>query len=403
MQPITTKQWAISILAILTAVCALMGTDMYIPAMPSMARHFNSTPDQIQMTITIYLFGVGFGALFYGPLSDKIGRKPAMLAGIASGFLGCLIIIFSKNLETIIMGRLIQGLGASAGICIATSIIMDTIIDRKQIAFISSYLAIFMGISPLIAPPIGGYLTAIFNWRACFVMLAIYFGVLVLVYIFLFSETLEQAKKNKYALKPKIIIKNYAILLTNKSFIIMCVCAGIPLAWVMSYANIAPFLFINTLHVSPITFGWITLIIGLGNITGKFSNAFVIKKITLTKTIMLGMSIGLTSGVWLLLINAIHLESIYSIIIALLFIQLGVGLIISNVPAIALPPFKHISGSAAAIYRSLQQTIAFIVSAILTATPWHGTWVLGASFGILAMLGIILLILNSSDNLAKSN
>jgi MFS transporter, DHA1 family, multidrug resistance protein len=392
MQPITLKQWAIAILAILTAVCALMGTDLYIPAMPDMAKSLHVMPSDIQMTITVYLLGIGFGALFYGPLSDKIGRKPAMLSGMLTGLIGCLLIIYARNINLIIIGRLIQGLGASAGICIATSIIMDTISDKKQIAFISSYLALFMGLSPLLAPPIGGYLTHLFNWRACFIALAIYFVILTLIYIFFFNET--NTNKNKHALKPKVILSNYFTLIKNRKFIIMCICAGIPLAWVISYANIAPFLFINKFHISTVAFGWITLIIGVGNLIGKYSNALVIKRLSLIKTIQIGMLLGLIGGVWLLFFKLIGIANIYTVIIGVIIAQLAVGLVISNTPAIALPPFRHIGGSASALYRSSQQFMAFIISAILTALPWHNTWVLGASFCILAIIGVILLIFN---------
>lgn len=392
MQPISPKQWGLSILAILTAVCALMGTDLYIPAMPDMANFLHVMPSDIQMTITIYLLGVGFGALFYGPLSDKIGRKPAVLSGMVAGFIGCILIVFAKSLDLIIIGRLIQGLGASAGICIATSIIMDVLPDKKQIAYIGSYLSLFMGISPLIAPPIGGYLAHLFGWRACFIALAIYFGVLVLAYIFIFKET--NKSKNKDALKPKIILSNYFTLIKNKTFLIMCICASIPLAWVISYANIAPFLFITKFNLTPVIFGWITLIVGVGNLFGKYSNSFVIKKISLINAIRVGMFLGLTGGIWLLLCSFMGIATPFTVILGVIVTQLAVGLVISNTPAIALPPFRHIGGSASALYRSSQQFMAFIISAILTALPWHNTLVLGSSFCILAIIGVILLILN---------
>ena len=362
---ITKKQWLISILAILTAVTALMGVDLYLPAIPDMASHFHATKNHLQFTITIYLISIGVAAFFYGPLSDKIGRKPALIIGMVTGLIGCLIIFFSNSINMVIIGRLIQGLGASAGICIATSILVDTFPNKKQMTIVAGNLSMLMSLSPLIAPTIGGYLTHWFGWRSCFALLAILFGILSLLYIIFFKETISN--KNPDALKPKIFIANYLLLLKNKTFLFMCICSGIALSLVIAYANIAPFIVMDHFHLSPIEFGWI------------------------------GMSFAILGGVYLIILSITNFANPLFILIGILISQLAIGLIISNAPAIALPPFKNIAGSASAMYRGSQQIIAFITSAILTLLPWHNSYILSISFIVLGFIGVILL-LNLNNN-----
>ena len=386
---ITKKQWITSILAIFTAMTALMGIDLYLPAMIDMATHFNTTINHLQLTITIYLVSIGAAAFFYGPLSDKIGRKPTLIIGMLTGLTGCLIILFSTSIHMVIIGRLIQGLGASSGICIATSILIDTITNKKQLAIMSSYLSMIMALSPLVAPAIGGYLTHFFGWRACFALLAILFGLLAFIYIFFFKETIKT--KNPDALKPKHIINNYSLLIKNKVFLSMCICAGIALSFVISYANIAPFLFMGKFKFSPVEFGWITLIVGISNFIGKYSNSWIIKRTGPLKAMSIGMSIAVSGGIWLIISTLSNFNNPITVLIGACISQLAIGLIISNAPAIALTPFRDIAGSASAMYRGGQQTVSFIVSAILTALPWHNTYTLAVSFIVLGFIGVILL------------
>ena len=215
---ITKKQWLTSILAIITAMTALMGVDLYLPAMTDMATHFHTTKNHLQLTITIYLVSMAIAAFFYGPLSDKIGRKPTLIIGMLTGLIGCLIILFSTSIHMVIIGRLIQGLGASSGICIATSILMDVVPNTKQRAIMSSYLSMVIALSPLTAPTIGGYLTQNYGWRACFELLATLFGLLASIYIIFFKETIKT--KNPNALKPKHFINNYSLLIKNRVFLL---------------------------------------------------------------------------------------------------------------------------------------------------------------------------------------
>lgn len=201
---ISKQQWIASIIVIITAMTALMGTDLYLPAMPDMASHFHATKSQLQLTITVYLASIGLAAFFYGPLSDKIGRKPSLIIGSTTGLIGCLIILFSKNIDTLIIGRFIQGLGASAGICIATSVLVDIFPSKKQMSLISSYLSMVMTLSPLFAPTIGGYLTHYLGWRSCFIVLVILFAIIMTLHITIFKETLKE--KNPNSLKPTKVV-----------------------------------------------------------------------------------------------------------------------------------------------------------------------------------------------------
>ena len=394
---ITKEQWLISILAIVTAMTALMGLDLYLPAMPDMASHFNTTKNHLQLTITIYIVSIAIAAFFYGPLSDKIGRKPTLIIGMLTGFIGCIIILFSTSINMIIIGRLIQGLGASAGICIATSILMDVVTNTKQRAIMSSYLSMIIALSPLTAPAIGGHLTQNFGWRACFVLLATLFGLLTLIYMFFFKETIKT--KNPNALKPKYFINNYTLLIKNKVFLFMCICAGIALSLVISYANIAPFLFMDNFKLSPVEFGWITLIVGISNLIGKYCNRFFIKKLTLLKTMQIGMSLGVAGGIWLIISTLFNFNNPMTVLTGVFISQLSIGLIIANAPIIALTPFQNIAGSASAMYRGGQQTVSFIVSAILTALPWHNTSTLAVSFIVLGFIGVILLKSINQNNI----
>ena len=200
----------IPLLALLTAISPL-STDMFLPSLPSMIVVFHTDAAEVQLTLSVYLFGFAAAHLFYGPTADRFGRRPALLAGLALYVAASFACIFAPSIELLIAARFMQAIGASAGPVLGRTIVRD-LHSREQAARMLSYVSMTMGLAPTIAPVIGGYLQTAFDWRATFVCLAT-LGVAIMLAVWsLLGETL--ASPDLQALQPRRMLGNLGALLS---------------------------------------------------------------------------------------------------------------------------------------------------------------------------------------------
>src|SRR3990167_8460273 len=245
-----------------------MSSDVYLPALPTIRNAFDTTENWMQCSLAIYMLGFSLSHLIYGPISDDVGRKKPLVIGIGICIIGTLCCRFSTGIELLIIGRLLQGIGAGAGAALFLSILRD-VYHGNQLAKISSFLAISRVILLACSPLIGGYLMHFFEWQACFTFLLIYAGICFIASAFIFKESNPYAHLEKTTFLR--MAKNINMLLSHRIFMGYAFCVMLAFGGILAWLTTLPFLLQDIVGLSPIEFGWVSALSGLFFI---FANAY---------------------------------------------------------------------------------------------------------------------------------
>ncbi|PMS21457.1 multidrug effflux MFS transporter [Trinickia soli] len=243
-----------------------LAIDIYVPALPAMARYFGTSPQAIQSSVSGYMAAYALGQLIFGPIADAYGRKRVLAFGLIVYTIGCALSLAAPNLETFILARCLQGFGIAATNLLAKAIITDSFAGQALIhAF--TYMAIAWGLAPIIAPVIGAHLQTLFGWKACLVFLLVY-SLAMLGVLWRYRETLPSPVR----LEPRTLLKNTAMVLSNPVFQSCFLAQGLCYSILLVFNIVGPFMVQNTLHEQPTYFGYLALGIGLMYFLGGLSN-----------------------------------------------------------------------------------------------------------------------------------
>jgi Bcr/CflA subfamily drug resistance transporter len=330
---------------------------------------------------------MGVSLLFYGPLSDRYGRKPVVILGLMIAVIASFSAVYTTHIHTFLITRLFQGVGSGVCIGLGRTIIAD-ILQGDRFAVIGSYFNMFLNLSPLFAPAMGGYIQHWFDWQANFVTLGSILLFTLLLYAFFCPET--NKFKNPKACNPKIVLQNYKSLLAHRIFVGCTFMTGIAVAVGMVYATLSSFIFQIQFHLSPVDYGWLTAIAGVAGFIGRFVNTVLIQKIGGQKTLFTGFIFLIAAGIWLLLFILIHEISILIIMFSVFLTMFSQSFITSNCSSKALSPFYDKRGSAGALYGSFQMLAAFFISGAVGMLVHDGVDLLALSFFMLGIIGTII-------------
>ncbi|NUU01364.1 multidrug effflux MFS transporter [Herbaspirillum robiniae] len=256
---------------LLFLICAFasagqLAIDIYVPALPTMAHFYQTSPQAIQSSVTGYLIAYAFGQLVFGPLADAYGRKRILQLGLGMFTVGCVLSLAATNLETFVAARVLQGFGIAATNLLAKAIITDSF-TGMVLVHAYTYMAIAWGLAPIIAPVIGAHLQEAFGWRSCLVFLLVYsFGMWAVLWRY--RETLAQPVH----LHPKTLLKNARMVLSSPVFQSCFLAQGLCYSILLVFNIVAPFMVQNTLHQPPTFFGYLALAIGMMYFLGGISN-----------------------------------------------------------------------------------------------------------------------------------
>ena len=349
--------------------------DMYLPAFPSMAEHLHTTVAKIQLSLTSYFVGIAAGQLIYGPLLDRFGRKTPLYIGLLIYIGASIACAMSGSVETLILMRLFQALGGCAGMVASRALVRD-LFPVSETAKIFSLLMLVLAVSPMIAPTVGGYVTAAFGWQSVFFILAgITACILVACYFFLPSGRAPDPAKS---LKPKPVITSFISVLKNPQFFTYGFGGGFAAATTYAYISGSPDVFMGMFHVEEKNYGWIFAFIAAGIIGSSQVNRYFLKRYDSEKIIF-------TALIWQVCIGCLLVtgsyygwyNSVTMTLVIFLFLA-GQGFIIPNASALSLAPFTSLAGTASALLGSLQLGIGALASASVsflhnnTAMPMAG-------------------------------
>jgi len=254
------KFYLILILGFLTAIGPL-SIDMYLPAFPAIAKSLGTSVARVTLSLSSFFIGISFGQLLYGPLLERFGRKKPLYFGLAIYLLASVGCAFALSVNALIALRLLQALGGCVGMVAARAMVRD-LFDVKENAKIFSTLMLVVAVSPIIAPTLGGYITAALGWHYVFVMLII-IAILILAGIYFF---LPETKKPDpaFSLKPLPIINSYRSVIIHPQFYTYALTAAISAAAIYAYIGGSPHVFMELFHVNERQYGWIFALIAMG-------------------------------------------------------------------------------------------------------------------------------------------
>lgn len=383
---LTCQELKVILIGIFVAVATCFGIDMHLPALPTLMKVFHASTSEMQNSVTVYMLSIVVTSFFYGPLSDKYGRKIPMAIGMIICALGSAICFFSHTLDWFLVGRFVQGIGAGAGLSITRSLLSDVLTKEKLSAY-GSYMSIFVTLGIMVSPMIGGYALTYISWQSIFFVLGTFFLLAALLVVFILPETVHT--KNPNALHPVHLIKNYWTIAKNPVFLSFTLISGMAYSMVMAYVTVSPFLFQIQYHLSPVIYGWLGLITGLFGMLGKGLSGYQVSK---TQRITTGLLTGLSCTLLVGLISSVcaylSLNNAIAVVVWVCLINLFSGFIFANAMGGALSEFRHMGGSASALYGSLQWSCGLLTAAFITVIPTHGDKVLSTAYLVLPAIGL---------------
>ena len=355
----------IIILGALTAFGA-MSIDMYLPAMPAIAQDFHVSIGAAQNTLATFFLGYAIGQAGFGPMADRFGRKPPLYFGLFFYLLMCAICALSPGVETLMVARFFQAVGACAGGVIARACVRD-IFGPDETPRILAYMLLVLSVAPLFAPFLGGYLLIWASWRAIFWF---QFGIGALATAAVVLRLPETHGGVHRRLHPVIIIADYARIARDRHFIAYALSMAVGNASLYAYLTGSPHVFIDLFHVRAEDFGWFFAINAIGLI-GMAQIAARLVRGRLPESLLLKGQIGQSiAGVLLIVISLFHLGGPYGLGAALFLFLSCNGVTGPMGTGAAMRHYAVNAGMASALLGTLQFATGFAVSLVMGAfTP----------------------------------
>ncbi len=360
----------------LLVVLGQFATELYLPSMPSMATYLHVNINMIQLSIAVYVFGFAIGSMVYGTLSDKFGRRPIILTCLLVGFIGGLVCCFSFSIDSLLIGRLIQGLGFSGGSVVARSITKDISETREELAKVSSTMGILYASAIAFAPIIGGYIEKYMFWRMSFILLL----VLAITTIALCWYKIPETNRNKRSLTMHVVLHDYIDVLTNRQFLLYNIISASVLCGLVAYQTMSSYLLQVRVGMLPDSFGYTALFITAALISGGLINRFMMPRRGSEKMIIIGCYLYISTSIIYIITGIFGLINIYIILAPIVIAVVASGIIYPNCSAGAMGVFDTKAGTAASIYNCLQMLGASIGSILVSLFHNANQLVLGVLF-----------------------
>jgi len=378
---------SLSFIVLLVAVAAVspLGINMYLPSMPGMARALHVDFTTIQLTLSLYLAAMAVGQLVMGPLSDRFGRRPVLLAGLGIFVSGSLICLLAPTIGVLILGRVVQAIGGCAGITLSRAIVRD-LYGRNQVASMIAYVTMGMAVAPMIAPTIGGMFETFYGWRASFAFLAA-FGCLAL--LFAFMKLPETNRTRGPAGPPGHLQKSYAVLLRSSPFWAYTLTTSFVSAAFFAFLAGAPYVMIELMGRSPAEYGLYFAMVPSGYILGNFATGRLAARLGPNRMILAGILVtfaGVGAMAAIFGTGFMHPTALFG---PMFFIGMGNGLVLPSGIAGAVSVKPDVAGAAAGLTGSLQIGFGAVVAPIIGGALDQTVWPLIAIMSICALLALI--------------
>jgi MFS transporter, DHA1 family, multidrug resistance protein len=376
------------VLGSLTALGPLT-IDMYLPALPNLTADLATTESAAQATITGMLVGLGVGQLVIGPLSDAVGRRRPLIAGVVGHLFASVLCALAPSIALLTGARLLQGLSAAAVAVVSMAIVRD-LFAGSAAATLLSRLMLVTGIAPVLAPSIGGIVLGVTSWRGVFVVLAVAAFVLLWVAVLVLRETLPEQRRR--TARPAAILATYRGLLRDRTFVALVLISGLAFATLFSYISGSSFVLQNVYGLSSGAYAVVFGVNSAGLVLATQVNPLLVARFGPRRVLRGAIALGLLASAVLLAGAVVGAGGLAMLLVPLWFVIGSVGCIMPNTPALALTRHGESAGTAAAMLGAAQFVIGGLAAPLVGAFGDGSPVPMGAVMtGALLLAGILML------------
>lgn len=348
-------------------------TDLYLPALPAITEALGAQVSQAQLTLSALLMAFGVSQLVLGPLSDRFGRRPVLLAGLSSYVLASFGSIMANSIELLIAWRVVQGAAMGAAVMCARALVRDLYSPEIGPRVMSKGLS-GLGIIACLSAPVGSVIAEYFGWRATLLMLAL-FGLAILYLVFKhFDETLQIT--NPRATHPSVLLKTWRSIVVHPAFQAFALLATFSYAGLFTFLASSSYVFIDVLGLPKTGYGMVMLGSSLAYLMGTLLCRKLLTRIGLRKTVAVGGALSLIGGTLTGVLAATGLQSPASVLLPFLVFMVGHGIHQPCGQSGAVGPFPHAAGAASALNGFMIALLAFAMGIWLGQYMDRGVMVL---------------------------
>lgn len=334
---------------------------LYTPAMPSLVAAFGTSMAAVKATLTAYFAGFAAAQLVCGPLSDGYGRKPVAVGFLLVYLMGSIGAVFAPTVEALVVARLVQGIGAAAGVAISRAIVRDSF-TGQQSARIMNTIGIWLALGPALSPTIGGLILEVSGWQAIFLAMVAYGGILLVVVLAFLPETNRSPDPRRA--RPAGLGEAYGRLLRDRRFTIPSLAIGLTVGGLYALGTILPFVLIDRVGLSPTQFG-LGMVLQSGSfILGGLVTKALLRRVGAQRLVVPGLATSATGGLAMALSMLVLGPGFLSVMIPVGVFAFALALIMPALTTDALAPFPQMAGAAGALMGFLQMGGGFAGSGV---------------------------------------
>jgi DHA1 family bicyclomycin/chloramphenicol resistance-like MFS transporter len=351
------------ILGALTAMGPL-AIDMYLPALPGIAQELGVPIAAVQVSLASYFIGISFGQALYGPLSDRLGRKPALYVGLGifvSASFGC---AFTTSVTQLVIFRFLQALGGCAPLVVPRAVVRDYFDGRESVRMLSMLILVMM-LGPILAPLIGGQLLIRFGWRSVFFVLAGYGLIWLVLAAWLLPESLRPEQRRRESVAA--IASTYLRILRDREYLAWVLSGGLVFAGLLAYISGSSFVYIELFHVPPERFGLYFGANAIGLMLASQVNRYLASRVPPDVIVRAVLPIAVVAGLVLFVDAFTGFGGFAGILVPLFCFIICHGFTAPNTTALAMSPYGAMAGSASALMGTLQFVLGAASGALVSA------------------------------------
>ncbi|MFY0665423.1 MAG: Bcr/CflA family efflux MFS transporter [Natronospirillum sp.] len=355
-----------------------LSTDLYLPALPALTATFGGSMTQAQLTLSALLLAFGASQLFWGPISDRVGRRPILIIGLGLYTLSAVGSSFSFSMESLILWRVLQGIAMGAAIMAARALVRDLFDEPILAAKVMSQGLSGLGVIACVSTPIGGLLTDLFGWRIALLFLAVVGSVTLGLILLRVEETLRQPKLD--ALRPRVLLSTWSTILTSHTFWSFALLQSATYAGLFIFLATSSFVFIDILSLSSFQYGVLMFTMSASYISGTLLCRRLLLRLSVQRTVVIGGVFALVGGSLMGVLALLGYQGVWFIMAPLYIYMVGHGINQPCAQSGAMGPFPRSAGAATALSSFVMVLIAFGIGQWL-GRNMDGT-VLPTAFGI---------------------